>query len=201
MTDEADALYFESPAAFRRWLERHHATAKVVWVGYHKKETGRPTLTWPESVDEALCFGWIDGVRRSVDAGRYKARFTPRRPGSIWRAVNLRRAEALIAAGRMTAAGLAVHDARRAERPNRYSFEQEGAGLAPAHERVLKRNRKAWRFWTAQPPGYRKTASWWVESAKREETRLRRLDQLVADSAAGLRIALLRREPRSTQKK
>lgn len=196
MGGDAEALFFDSPAAFRRWLEHHHATAKVLWVGYHRKETGRPSLTWPESVDEALCFGWIDGVRHSVDAVRYKARFTPRRPGSVWSAVNLRRAEALIAEGRMTAAGLAAYEARRSDRTKRYSFEQEGAGLAPAHERILKRNRRAWTFWSSQPPGYRKTASWWVESAKREETRLRRLDQLLADSEAGLRIALLRREPR-----
>jgi uncharacterized protein YdeI (YjbR/CyaY-like superfamily) len=191
-----EAIYFDSPAAFRRWLERNHATAKELWVGFHKKATGVPSLTWPESVDEALCFGWIDGVRHSVDASRYRQRFTPRRAGSVWSAINLRRVEALVAAGRMTPAGLAAYEARRTDRTNRYSFEQEGAGLAPAHERLLKKSRKAWAFWIAQPPGYRKTASWWVESAKQEETRRRRLDRLIADCEDGQRIAPLRRETR-----
>lgn len=201
MSDDTEPIFFDSPAAFRRWLERHHAKAQVLWVGYHKKDTGVPSLTWPESVDEALCFGWIDGVRRSVDAGRYKIRFTPRREGSVWSAVNLKRVEALIATGRMAPAGLTAYAARCEERTNRYSFEQAGAGLAPAHERRFRREREAWKFWSEQPPGYRKVASWWVESAKQEETRLRRLERLIADAAAGRRLAPLRREPPSKKAK
>lgn len=194
---EATAIYFASPADFRAWLAEHHGSVRELWVGFHKRATGRPTLTWPESVDEALCFGWIDGLRQRVDERRYRIRFTPRRAGSIWSAVNLRRAEELIAEGRMRPPGQAAWEKRREDRTRRYSFEQETAGLTPEHERDLRRDRAAWKFWTSQPPGYRKTASWWVESAKREETRRRRLAKLVEHSAAGRRIPPLARPDRS----
>ena len=193
---ERPAVYFSSAAELRAWLEAHHADTDELWVGYHKKGTGVPGLTWPESVDEALCFGWIDGLRQRVDERRYRIRFTPRRDGSIWSAVNLRRAEELIAEGRMRPPGRAAWERRREDRTRRYSFEQETAGLTPEHERDLRRDRAAWKFWTSQPPGYRRTASWWVESAKREETRRRRLDQLVAHSAAGRRVPPLSRPDR-----
>jgi len=164
-----------------------------VLVGFHKAHTGRPTLTWSESVDEALCVGWIDGIRRSVDAERYTIRFTPRRPGSIWSLINIRKVEVLTAEGRMRPAGLRAFEARRAERSGVYSFEKREAGLDGVGARRFRANRKAWAFFSAQPPGYRKTALHWVTSARREETRERRLAQLIADSEAGLRIASLRR--------
>lgn len=190
----AAATYFDSPAAFRRWLEQHHATATELLVGYHKAHTGRPSMTWPESVDEALCFGWIDGIRRRVDEDRYTIRFTPRKASSNWSLVNIRRATALIEEGRMHASGRRVFDARRADREGVYSFEQRAAAqFSAAESRRFRRHRDAWRFFTAQPPGYQRTATYWVTSARRPETRSRRLDTLIADSASGQRLASLRR--------
>ena len=189
-----DAIYFDSPAAFRRWLERHHASHTELLVGFHKAHTGRPTLTWPESVDEALCFGWIDGIRRSVDADRYTIRFTPRKASSNWSAVNIRRAEALIADGRMQPAGLRAFAARRADKSAVYSFEQSRQPeLSDVEKRRFRANRRAWTFFEAQPPGYRRTITHWVVSAKRDATRAKRLDTLISDSASGLRVGLLRR--------
>jgi len=188
-----DAVYFESPAAFRRWLAANHDTAPELVVGFHKAHTGKPSLTWPESVDEALCFGWIDGVRHRVDDDRYTIRFTPRRRNSLWSFVNVRRVKALTEQGRMQPAGLAAFEARRAERGGAYSFEQPLTKLTPAEIRTFKANKPAWRFFGEQPPGYRKTAVFWVTSAKKPETRTRRLDTLISDSAAGLRIGILRR--------
>lgn len=192
-----EPIFFESPLAFRRWLKRHHRTAAELWVGFHKKHTGRPTLTWPESVDEALCVGWIDGVRKRVDDGRYMIRFTPRRRGSIWSSVNRRRAEVLIAEGRMQPAGLAAWQAREAPGGARYSFEQpHEPRFAPADEAAFRKHRKAWAFFTAQPPGLKKTLTWWVISAKREDTRARRLATLIEGAAAGRQMGRLPPTPR-----
>lgn len=189
-----EPTFFATPAAFRRWLAKHHATAEELWVGFHRTATGRPSITWPQSVDEALCFGWIDGVRRTLDAERYVIRFTPRKRRSTWSLVNTRRAEALIRDGRMQPAGLRAFEARDAARSGIYSFEQrETARLDAAAEARFRAAAAAWRFWEAQPAGYRKIAAYWVVSAKREDTRARRLDTLIADSAAGRRIAPLRR--------
>ena len=191
---KGDAVYFDSPAAFRRWLEAHHASADELLVGFYKAHTGRPTLTWPESVDEALCVGWIDGIRRRVDDDRYTIRFTPRRRHSIWSLVNIRRVAVLTADGRMQPPGLRAFEARRDERTGVYSFERsEPAALSEVDERRFRKNRTAWAFFQAQPPGYRRTAMHWVTSAKRAETRETRLAALIADSAAGRRIAQLRR--------
>jgi uncharacterized protein YdeI (YjbR/CyaY-like superfamily) len=194
VTDSIPPTFFPTPADFRRWLAEHHASEGELWVGFHKKATGKSSITWPESVDEALCFGWIDGLRKSVDVEAYKIRFTPRRPGSIWSKVNLERAATLIAEGRMAAAGMAAYEARDPERSGRYSIEQDEARLSPEQERQFKKSRVAWTFWSAQPPGYRKQATWWVTSAKRDETRARRLAMLIEDSANGLRIKELRRD-------
>ncbi len=188
-----DPVFFPAAAAFRAWLDANHATADALLVGFWKKGSGRPSMTWPESVDEALCFGWIDGVRRSLGPDAYVIRFTPRRTRSIWSAVNIARAEALRAAGRMTPAGLAAFEARDAARTNQYSFERAHAAFAPELAALLEEHPAAARFFHAQPPGYRKTATHWVMSAKRAETRLRRMQTLVADSARGERIGLLRR--------
>jgi len=186
--------FFETPAAFRRWLKPHHKAERELWVGFHKKSSGRPSITWPESVDEALCFGWIDGVRKALDAHSYVIRFTPRKPDSAWSTVNTRRAQALIESGRMQPAGLRALKARDPEKSGVYSFEQrKNATLSAQQEERFRANTAAWRFFESQPPGYRKTAVFWVVSAKQEATRLRRLDTLIADSEAGRRIALLRR--------
>jgi uncharacterized protein YdeI (YjbR/CyaY-like superfamily) len=186
--------FFATPADFRQWLHEHHQTERELLVGFYKKGSGRPSITWPESVAEALCFGWIDGVRRSIDDESYTIRFTPRKRGSIWSAVNMRLAEELIRDGRMQPAGLAAWQARDPAKSAVYSFEQkEAAQLAPEMEARFRENAQAWRFWEAQPPGYRKTATHYVMSAKREDTRARRLQTLIDDSATGQRIGLLRR--------
>ncbi len=182
---ETDVRYFRDPGDFRRWLETHHESATELWVGYYKKGTGEPSLTWPESVAEALCFGWIDGLRKSVDDRCYKIRFTPRKPKSNWSAINVRMAEELIAAGRMRPAGLAAVAAREAHRTETYSYEQRPEELPEPYAGRFRKNRRAWAFFRARPPYYQRTASWWVVSAKREETRLRRLDQLIQLSADG----------------
>jgi uncharacterized protein YdeI (YjbR/CyaY-like superfamily) len=187
-------VFFATPADFRRWLKKHHRSEAELWVGFHKKKTGLPSLTWPESVDEALCFGWIDGVRKSIDAERYVIRFTPRKSASTWSTVNTRRAEELIRNGRMQPAGLRAFEARDAKKSGIYSFEQrKQARLSSEAEAKFKANRAAWTFFEAQPPWYRRTAIFWVVSAKREETRGRRLQTLIEDSAAGRRIGPLRR--------
>jgi uncharacterized protein YdeI (YjbR/CyaY-like superfamily) len=180
----SDIIYFQTPARFRKWFEKNQAVSQVLWVGFYKKGSGKPSITWPESVDEALCFGWIDGIRKSLDETSYTIRFTPRKPRSIWSAINIKRAQELIELGRMQPAGLAAFQARKEDRSRRYSYEQQGLKLAGEYEKKLKANRKAWNFWSAQPPGYRRTAGWWVMSAKKEVTRLRRLEQLIVDSAS-----------------
>jgi uncharacterized protein YdeI (YjbR/CyaY-like superfamily) len=190
--------YFKSPAAFRAWLERNHASADVLWVGYHKKDTGRASITWQESVDEALCFGWIDGIRKSVDEHRYTIRFTPRRPGSAWSAINTRRANELIRLGAMRPAGLAAFKLRKEGRSGIYSFEQKNVALDEKYVKTFQRNRPAWSFYQAQPPGYRKLTTHWVMSAKQEGTRLSRLARLIAHSAAGERIPPLARPGRKS---
>jgi uncharacterized protein YdeI (YjbR/CyaY-like superfamily) len=189
------ATYFATPARFRKWLETNHAKEVELLVGFYKKDSGKPSITWPESVDEALCFGWIDGVRRSVGDDAYTIRFTPRKAKSIWSVVNVARATALIESGRMTPAGLRAFEARTPERTGVYSFERNAAAsLAADEEKKLRANRKAAAFFDGQAPWYRRTAIHWVISAKRAETRKRRLDTLIGDSAAGRRIGPLARK-------
>jgi uncharacterized protein YdeI (YjbR/CyaY-like superfamily) len=188
-----DVKFFKKPASFGRWLAKHHRSARELWVGFHKKATGRPSLTWPEAVDEALCFGWIDGIRRSIDADSYMIRFTPRRARSTWSLVNTRRVTELIREGRMQPAGLAAFEARDPLKAGVYSFERSAAALDAESEARFKANRAAWSFFQSQPAGYRKTAIHWVVSARKAETRARRLATLVSDSAAGQRIGPLRR--------
>ena len=187
--------FFATPADLRRWLMRHHASDRELLVGFYKKASGRPSLTWAESVDEALCFGWIDGVRRTIDAESYSIRFTPRTKASTWSNVNTRRATDLIRNGRMQPAGLQAFEARDPAKAGIYSFEQRSkARLSAAGEARFRANADAWRFFETQPAGYRRTALWWVVSAKQDATRERRLQTLIADSAAGRRIAPLRRK-------
>jgi uncharacterized protein YdeI (YjbR/CyaY-like superfamily) len=184
-----EPTYFATPADFRAWLEEHHASASELLVGFHRKGSGHPSITWPESVDEALCFGWIDGIRRSVDAERYSIRFTPRKARSTWSAVNIGRAEALVAEGRMRPAGLRAYEARTEANSGIYAYEQRGAAtFTPEAEAEFRAAPGAWEFFQSQPAWYRRTATWFVVSAKREETRRRRLARLIEDCAAGRRL-------------
>lgn len=191
-------MFFATSGDFRRWLENHHDTARELLVGFYKKDSGKPSITWPESVDEALCFGWIDGVRRRIDDESYSIRFSPRRARSIWSNVNTKRVAELTKQGRMHASGLAAFEARDPKRSGIYSFEQreKNQKLDATYLAKLRANKKAWAFFEAQPPGYQRLASLFVMSAKKEDTRLRRLARLIADSAAGRRIGLLEK-PRS----
>ena len=159
-----------------------------MWVGFYKKNSGKASITWPQSVDEALCFGWIDGIRKTIDEISYKIRFTPRRQRSIWSAVNIKRVGELSEQGLMREAGLKAFSARREYRSGIYSYEQRSPEMPAQYAKVLKKNAAAWKFFQAQAPSYRKAINWWVLSAKREETRLKRLDQLIKDSAAGRRV-------------
>ena len=184
-----EPTFFATPQELRAWLEANHADARELYVGFHKKATGKPSITWPESVDEALCFGWIDGVRRSLGDESYMIRFTPRKARSTWSAVNIKRARELIADGRMRPAGLEVFEVRTEDRSAIYAYEQYGnAKLEPEQEREFRANAAAWEYFQSRPPWYRKTAIWWVVSAKREETRRKRLRTLIEDSAAGRTI-------------
>jgi uncharacterized protein YdeI (YjbR/CyaY-like superfamily) len=184
--------YFPTPAAFRAWLAEHHASATELVVGFHKAGTGTPSMTWTESVREALCFGWIDGVRKRVDDARYTIRFTPRKKGSIWSAVNVKHVEELMAAGLMQPAGLTAFEARKDARTGVYSFEQGTVELPAPYVALFRKQKKAWAWFEAAPPSYRTPAMWWVISAKREDTRERRLQQLIECSAEGLRLPHLR---------
>jgi uncharacterized protein YdeI (YjbR/CyaY-like superfamily) len=188
--DESDApTFFATPNRFRQWLAKNHERATELWVGYYRKDSGRPSITWPESVDEALCFGWIDGIRKKVDDESYKIRFTPRRPKSIWSAVNIARVAMLTRESRMHPAGVAAFACRQEYNSAIYSFEnRESAKLTDADEREFRRDPAAWEFFQRQPAGYRRLAAWWVISAKRPETHRKRLDRLITESRAQRRI-------------
>ena len=179
---------FKTAAAFRKWLAANHAKAKELWVGFYKKDSGKPSITWPESVDEALCFGWIDGVRKSVDAESYMIRFSPRKPTSIWSAVNIRNMERLIKEKRVAPAGMKAYAARKEYRSGIYSYEQRPVELVEPYASQFRRNKAAWEFFQAQPPGYRKIMTWYIVSAKQERTRLARLEKLIEASAKGQRL-------------
>ena len=181
--------FFATPSAFRTWLEKHHETAPELLVGFYKKGTGKPSITWPESVDEALCVGWIDGVRRSLGDEAYTIRFTPRRATSIWSAVNIARVAELTKLGRMRPAGLAAFERRTAKKSIVYSYEQKDAtALDAKYEKSFRGNKVAWAFFSSQANWYRRNTIRWVMTAKAEETRLRRLAQLIAASAEERRL-------------
>lgn len=183
--------FFPSASAFRRWLDAHHASSPELLVGFYKVTSGRASITYAEALDAALCFGWIDGVRTGRDAASYTIRFTPRRPGSIWSRVNLRHVRRLTAAGLMAPAGLEAFRERNRARSGLYSFENRPRALAPAYARTFKANRRAWAWFAAQAPWYRRTTAFWVMSARKEETRLRRLAALIASSARGSKVPQL----------
>ena len=183
---EPEVHYFASTEELRDWFDANHETAADLWVGYWKKAAGRPTITWAQAVDEALCVGWIDTTRYSVDDERSKQRFTPRRPGSNWSTVNVANVERLNREGRMRPAGLRAFEARSEARTGVYSYEQRHeARFTPEQEARFRANEAAWAWFASRPSSYRIHATWWVASAKQEATRERRLDELIAESAKG----------------
>jgi uncharacterized protein YdeI (YjbR/CyaY-like superfamily) len=188
----SDPRFFRSQKEWRAWLEKNHAKAAEQWVGFHKVGSDRKGITYKQARDEALCFGWIDAVRRGGDT-TWSIRFTPRKAGSIWSAVNIRRIEELKAEGRVAPPGIAAYDGRDLEKQRKYSFENRDTVLAPDYAKRFRAERKAWDWFESMPRSYRHPAVWWVMSAKREATRERRLAMLIADSAAGRKIKPLRR--------
>lgn len=190
-----DALFFASQDDFRAWLDANHDTATVVYVGYYKVGTGKPSITYKQSVDQALCYGWIDGVRNTIDDERYTLRFTPRKPKSIWSAVNLKRFEELRQMGMVHPAGLRVFENRDPKMQQKYSFEQpeESIKFTEAQAQRFRANEAAWAYWQKAPKGYVNAATWWVISAKQDATREKRLTELIDNSAQGLRVPQFRR--------
>ncbi len=188
-----DVLFFEDQILFRAWLKDNHASQKELWVGYYKKATKKASMTWSESVDQAICYGWIDGLRKSIDEESYKIRFTPRRPTSFWSTVNIKKIEELTAKDLMQPAGIRAWEKRKEKKSKIYAYEQLTASLLPAYEAEVKKNEKAWAFFSNLPPGYKKQTIWWVMSAKRSATQLRRLAVLIESSEAGLKIPQLRK--------
>ncbi|MFY7844522.1 YdeI/OmpD-associated family protein [Chryseobacterium gambrini] len=182
------ATFFPTPEDFRKWLEKNHTTEKELLVGFWKVGTKKPSMTWSESVDQALCFGWIDGVRKSIDDESYSIRFTPRKPTSIWSAVNIRKVEELTKTGLMTEAGRKAFELRKEEKSAIYSHEKEPATLDPEFEKQFKANKKAWEFFSNQAPSYKKVMLHWIMSAKQEKTRLSRLEKTIRESELEKRV-------------
>jgi len=193
MIESPEIRFFETADEFRSWLAEHHETAKEIWVGFWRKGSDHAGITWPQAVDEALCVGWIDGIRKRVDDESYKIRFTLRRKDSTWSAVNIDRVAALTAEGRMRPAGIAAFDARAERTSRQYSYETAARTLDPTMQRTLEASEQAWAFFQAQPAWYRRNATHWVLQGKREDTRARRLEMLIEDSERGIWIPPLRR--------
>ncbi|RKS97411.1 YdeI/OmpD-associated family protein [Chryseobacterium defluvii] len=182
------ATFFATQEQFRAWLEKHHATEKELLVGFYKVGSKKPSMTWPESVDQALCFGWIDGIRKSIDKESYSIRFTPRKPTSIWSAINIKKMEELTKAGLMTSAGQRAFELRKEEKSGVYSHEKEAVELDLTYEKQFKANKKAWEFFISQAPSYKKVMIHWIMSAKQEKTRLSRLEKVIRESELQKRI-------------
>ena len=185
MTSATEPRFFRTPAELRRWFARHHASASELLLGYWKVDSGEKSVTWPESVDEALCVGWIDGVRKRIDEHSYVIRFSPRKASGIWSAVNIARMQVLESEGRLHDAGRAAFAARRENKSGVYSFEQRSVELPPEYAALLKANRRAWAHFEARAPSYRKAVMWWIVSAKQEATRLRRLQMTLEHGERG----------------
>lgn len=183
------ATFFPTSEEFRKWLESNHKNEKELLVGFYKVGTKKPSITWSESVDQALCFGWIDGVRKSIDEESYSIRFTPRKPTSIWSAINIKKMEDLTKAGLMTSEGLKAFELRKPERSAIYSHEKELATLYPEYEKQFKANKKAWEFFNNQAPSYKKVILHWITNARQEKTRLSRLEKTITESELGKRIS------------
>ena len=183
--------FFSTPAKFRQWLEQNHDRTTELLLGFHKKSSGKKSITYPEALDEALCFGWIDGVRRNLDETSYTIRFTPRKPRSIWSLVNVKHVERLKKEGRMHAAGLEAYARRDPERTGIYAFENKPKQLSPEYEKTFRQHKRAWKFFEEMPPSFKRTTIFWIMSAKKEETRLRRLQQIIQNSENGVRSGAL----------
>ena len=197
MPTPQNVIFFETSAELRAWFEKNHATAGELWLGYHLKRSGRPSVTWQEVVDQELCFGWIDSVRYPLGDDTSAQRITPRRKGSVWSAVNIKRFRELEAMGLVHPNGRAAFDRRDEARSRIYAYENRSRGLDEATEAAFKKHARAWKFFVSQPPSYRQTAAFWVMSAKRDETRKRRLERLIAHSSKGERLPQYRPSPRS----
>jgi uncharacterized protein YdeI (YjbR/CyaY-like superfamily) len=185
--------FFKTQKDFHKWLEKNHSKFQELIVGFYKVNSGKPSIRYQEALDEALCFGWIDGIRRNIDEISYSIRFTPRRPKSYWSAVNTKRVAELAKLGLMQPSGLKTFNGRDKKKTERYSNERKNVKLDPEYEKRFKMNKKAWEFFQSKPPSYQKPAVWWIMSAKQEETRLKRLTQLIEDSENGRSIAPLTR--------
>ncbi len=183
--------FFAKPSDLREWFEKNHQTFTELYVGFYKAGSGKESITWPQSVDEALCFGWIDGVRKSIDSESYYIRFTPRKPGSIWSAINIKKMEELATAGKVKAAGMEAYSKRREHKSKIYSYEKEPVALSAEYEKKFKANKKAWKFFQSQPAWYQRVSIHLVMSAKQEATRISRLDNLIKDSEAEKKIKAL----------
>lgn len=193
--------FFRSGEGFRKWLAKNHASASELWVGFYRKDSGKGGITYAQALDEALCYGWIDGIRKKLDDASFTIRFTPRKPNSIWSNVNIAHIARLVKEGRMMPPGIDAYGRKDEKRSGVYSFERERAELTPGMMRELKKNKAAWKFFEAQPPYYKRVASWYVISAKRDETRRARLERLITDSARGERMAQFKVEKRSGKDK
>jgi uncharacterized protein YdeI (YjbR/CyaY-like superfamily) len=190
--------FFVSASEFRKWLRRNHAKESVLWIGFQKKKAGRLGISYPQALDEALCFGWIDGVRKSINQDTYTIRFSPRKPKSIWSAVNIKRVGELTRLGQMEPSGLNAFAQRLPENQDRYSYEKDARIFDDTCLAQFQASEKAWRFFQGQPPGYQRKATWWVMSVKKEETRLKRLAILIADSKQGRRVGPVTGKTRSS---
>ena len=188
--------FFSTPAQFRQWLEQHHDRLSELLVGFHKKSSGKKSITYAEALDEALCLGWIDGVRKNLDETSYTIRFTPRKPRSIWSLVNVNHVERLKKEGRMHAAGLDAYARRDPKRTGIYAFENEPKQLSPAYEKTFRQNKKAWKFFEEMAPSLKKVSIYWIMSAKKEETQLRRLKQVIENSEKGVKSGVLEPKPK-----
>lgn len=175
-------MFFTKPADFRKWLQKNHAKEKELIVGFYKVDSGKPSMSWPESVDEALCFGWIDGIRKSIDEQSYQIRFTPRKASSIWSAVNIKKVEELKKLGLMQAPGIAAFEKLKEEKSKIYSHEKEEAKLPPHMEKEFKSNKKAWKYFLSLAPSYQKISIHWIVGAKQEATKIKRLHIIINDS-------------------
>lgn len=183
-----EIIFFASAEEFRLWLQENHSLKQEIWAGYYKAGTGKPTMNWSDSVDQALCFGWIDGIRKSIDEERYCMRFTPRKPNSNWSTININKVEELSAKGLMTPAGMASYEKRKPEKSGVYSFERDAATFSSDFEKQFKANKAAWTYFSAAAPSYRKTSTFWVVSAKQETTKLNRLLKLIEACEEGRRL-------------
>jgi uncharacterized protein YdeI (YjbR/CyaY-like superfamily) len=191
MAEKVNPLFFPTQSSFRKWLEKNHDKAKELLVGFYKVNSGKPSMSWSESVDEAICFGWIDGVRKGIDAESYSIRFTRRKPGSIWSAVNIKKVENLSKQGLMHPSGMAAFQKREAKKSAIYSYEKAPQNLSDDFLKKFKENKKAWKYFQSMAPSYQRTAIHWVMNAKQESTKLKRLYELINDSGAERKIKLL----------